>query len=169
MDTTINDYLFREITEEDLPKVLEIYNYYVLNSTATFQISTLTIDEMREMVINTHSKYKAFVIVEEDNICGYCLLAQFNTKEAYDETAEITVYLKHDAIGKGLGTIAIQNVEDYAREQNIYVLVAIICGENSRSIKLFAKNNYFKCGHFREVGMKFGRRLDVVNFQKILK
>ncbi len=168
MNSLITDYLFREITEDDLPKVLEIYNYYVLNSTATFQSKTISIEDMRKLIYFNNSKYKSFVIVEEDDICGYCLLKQFNKKEAYNETAEVCVFLKHDAIGKGLGTIAIQNMEDYAREQNLHVLIAIICGENSRSIKLFAKNDYYKCGHIREVGMKFGRRLDVVQFQKIL-
>jgi phosphinothricin acetyltransferase len=52
--------------------------------------------------------------------------------------------------------------------QNVHVLIASICGENTGSIRLFESLRLDKCAHFREVGEKFGRRLDVVYYQKIL-
>lgn len=157
-----------ELQEEHLRAVLDIYTYYILNSTATFHDHALTMDEMREIVFFDTDQYKSFIIKEKDAICGYAILTQYKKREAYNGTAEVTVYLKHDCVGKGIGSLAVRFVEQLAKEKGFHALLAIICGENDKSIALFEKNGYFKCAHYKEVGMKFGRRLDVVSYEKII-
>jgi L-amino acid N-acyltransferase YncA len=159
---------FEEIKEEHLQSVLDIYTYFVLNTTATFHSHILTTEEMKKLVIFDNEKYKTFIILENGCICGYVILTQFKTREAYNETAEVTVYLKADYIGKGIGSLAISFIEDFAKKKDIHVLIAIICGENLESIKMFERNGYFKCAHYKEVGRKFGKLLDVVAYQKII-
>jgi phosphinothricin acetyltransferase len=58
--------------------------------------------------------------------------------------------------------------EEFAQRTGIHVLIVTICGENNMSIKLFEKNGYFKCAHYKEVGKKFGQWLNVVAYQKII-
>ena len=157
-----------ELKEDHLTKIREIYNYYILNSTATFHAHPLSIDEMRELVFFDNPKYKTFAILDGHDLCGYVILTQHKKREAYDGTAEVTVYLQPDCIGKGLGSLALRYIEDIAKKSNIHVLVATICGENNQSIGLFEKNSYFKCAHYKEVGQKFGKLLDLVAYQKIL-
>lgn len=164
----MNDIKFREMQIEHLPSVLEIYNYYVINTTATFHAHTLTIDEMKELVFFDNPKYRTFVIVDNGVICGYVILTQHKKREAYDGTAEVTVYLRHDYVGKGVGSLAVKFIEQYASTKELHVLIAGICGENSKSINLFERNGYMKCAHYKEVGKKFGKLLDVVAYQKIL-
>jgi L-amino acid N-acyltransferase YncA len=159
---------FNEIKAEHLPKVLEIYTYYVLNTSATFHAHTLNLNEMKDLVIFDSPKYKTFVIYDEDILCGYVILTQHKKREAYDGTAEVTVYLKHDYVGKGIGSLAVIFIEDYAKTKELHVLVATICGENSKSIKVFERNGFVKCAHYKEVGRKFGQLLDVVAYQKII-
>jgi phosphinothricin acetyltransferase len=161
-------YYFHEMKEEYLDRVLQIYTHYVLNTTATFHSRPLTREEMREIVFFNSEKYKTFVICEEGEVCGYVLITQHKKREAYDGTAEVTVYLKPFFIGKGIGSMAIRHVEDYAKKQKLHVLVGTICGENEESIRLFDKNGYVKCAHYKEVGQKFGQVLDVVAYQKII-
>jgi L-amino acid N-acyltransferase YncA len=132
-------YYFHEMKEEYLDEVLQIYTHYVLNTTATFHSRPLTREEMREIVLFDSDKYKTFVISDKDEFCGYVLITQHKKREAYDGTAEVTVYLKPAFIGKGIGSMAIRYVEDYAKKQKLHVLVATICGENEESIRLFAK------------------------------
>lgn len=159
---------FDEIKEEHLDEVLKIYTHYVLNTNATFHAHALSKDEMRELVFFENPKYKTFVIKSADTINGYAILTQHKKREAYDGTAEVTVYLKPECIGKGIGSQAIKFIEDIAKQQNIHVLIAIICGENSKSINLFARNGFSKCAHYKEVGKKFGQLLDVIAYQKII-
>lgn len=164
----MNPFEIEEITAAHLPVVLDIYNYYVQNTTATFHAKPLTSEQMHELVFFDHPVYRTFIIKEGTEICGYTLITQHKKREAYDGTAEVTIYLKPGFIGKGIGTYAIRHIEDYARKKELHVLVATICGQNENSIRLFERNGYEKCAHYREVGMKFGQWLDVVAYQKIL-
>jgi phosphinothricin acetyltransferase len=78
------------------------------------------------------------------------------------------LYLRPEFSGKGIGSDVLVFLEKFAIGNGIRVLIASISGENSASIKLFTRAGYEKCAHYREVGEKFGRILDVVDYQKIL-
>ncbi len=162
------EYVFREMEERHLDAVLQIYSHYVLNTTATFHARQPTRDEMRPLVFFARERHRTFVILAGDEVCGYVLVAPHKPREAYDGTAEVSVYLRPAYVGKGLGSLALRHIEVFAGQQGLHVLVATITGENEKSISLFTRNGYEKCAHYREVGQKFGRRLDVVAYQKIL-
>jgi L-amino acid N-acyltransferase YncA len=164
----MNEYHLEVLSEERLPEVLEIYNHYVVHTTATFHKSELTVDEMRDIVFFDDDRHKTFAIIEGEKLCGYILLATHKNREAYHNTAEVTVYLKPEYTGRGIGGFAVGYIEAYAKEAGFHVLIATICGENEQSMRLFEKNGYDRCAHYREVGMKFGRYMDVVAYQKIL-
>ncbi|HNX29676.1 MAG TPA: N-acetyltransferase family protein [Syntrophomonadaceae bacterium] len=160
--------IFEEMQEKHLGEVLSIYTYYVLNTTATFHDHELSESEMREIVFFENPKYRTYVIKSSGNICGYVILSQYKKREAYDRTAEVSVYLKPDSIGQGIGSQALKFIEDTAVSQKMHVLIATICGENSKSMHLFERNGYNKCAHYKEVGEKFGQLLDIVTYQKII-
>ncbi len=160
---------FEEIKEVYIDEILRIYTYYVLNTVSTFHICPPTRAEMKNLVFFANPKYKTFVIFANDIICGYVLITQHKKREAYDTTGEVTIYLDPDFKGKGIGSLALKYIEDYAVSQEFHGLVASICGQNTASIKLFEKNGYHKCAHYREIGKKFGQWLDIVAYQKIVK
>jgi L-amino acid N-acyltransferase YncA len=159
---------FDEMKEEYLDEVLAIYSHYVLSTTATFHDRVLTTGEMREIVFFDTPRYKTFVIFKDNRLCGYVFIAQHKKREAYDGTAEVSVYLRPGESGKGIGSLALGHIEQYARNQGLHVLIATICGQNEESVGLFAKNGYRQCAHYREVGRKFGQLLDIGAYQKIL-
>ncbi len=164
----MNQCQFNELTEAHLPEVLAIYNDYVVKSTATFHLEPIAAEEMRSIVFFDKPRYRSYVITENNTICGYCILTNFKKREAYDISAEVTVYLRPESTGRGYGSAALQHLEQLARQHDIHSLIAIICGENEASRRLFAKNGYSQCACYKEVGKKFGRLLDVVCFQKVL-
>ncbi|MDN4604065.1 GNAT family N-acetyltransferase [Paenibacillus sp. F6_3S_P_1C] len=161
-------YSFEEIKEQDLTEVREIYNYYVSNTTISFHTEELTLEEIKASVMNQNPRFKSFVIKEEQEIKGYVLITQYKSKQAYDFSGEVTIYLKPDIVGKGIGGTALRFIEDVAREQGFYTLIATVCMENTRSISLFDKHGYEQCAMFKGVGYKFQRRLDIGSFQKVL-
>lgn len=164
----MGDYQFELINESDLPAVLEIYNHYVLHTTATFHAKALSLSEMRELVFFENPKYRTYIIKENTQIQGYVLLTQHKKREAYDTTGEVTVYLNPDQTGKGLGSLAVKFIEGISKENGFHVILATICGENEKSIRAFERNGYVKCAHYHEVGKKFGKWLDVVAYEKIV-
>lgn len=164
----MNNLRLEPITEHHLPQVTAIYNHYIQNTTATFHTHALTPDEMRSLVFFEQLPYQTHIIMDDDTICGYVLLTRHKPREAYNNTAEVTIYLHPDSVGHGIGHFALRYMEEKAMEHKLHVLVATICGENQQSIGLFEKNGYTRCAHYREVGQKFGKYLDVVAYQKIL-
>ncbi len=161
--------LFIEMTEDHLQSVLEIYNYFVIHTTVSFHTEPLLINEMREAVIFENPKYRAFVIEQEGMITGYILINQHKKKQAFDVSGEVTIYLKPEFTGKGIGGKALLFIEEFAREKGFHVLIATICAENKQSKLLFEKYGYHECAHYKEVGYKFGRRLDLISYQKMIQ
>ncbi len=157
-----------DLKEGDFNLVKEIYDYYIINSTATFHTDLISIEELKSIILTTHPKYKSFLIDYGGKTCGYCYISQYKRRQAYDRTAEITIYLKPEYSGKGIGKESLDKLEKIARSNNICVLIGIIAGDNQASIKLFEKCGYEKCAHFKKVGQKFNKILDVVAYQKLI-
>ncbi len=160
---------FKPLTYSDLADVKRIYDYYIQNSTATFHTEPVDIDELASVIPISHSRYSSFLILCDSNVVGYCYSTYYKNRQAYNRTAEVTVYLAPDFVGRGIGSKALKMMEEESRKVGIFVLLGVISGENSESLALFSKLGYEQCAHFRRVGEKFGRILDVLVLQKELK
>ncbi|HOX35664.1 MAG TPA: N-acetyltransferase family protein [Methanoregulaceae archaeon] len=157
---------FAPVAEADLPVIKEIYDYYILNSTATFHSIPITIMGLREILFIDNPKYPSFTIRKDGRIIGYCFLARYKNRQAYDRTAELSIYLRPECTGKGIGPAALSCLETAAQRSGIHILIGTLCGENCASIRLMEKAGYTKAAHLRNVGEKFGNVLDVVIYQK---
>lgn len=157
---------FHEIAHYHFPLIKEIYDWYIRNSTATFHTEPISIEQLKDFIYVHHSVYRSFMIFTADQVAGYCYLTCYKKRQAYDRTAEVTIYLKPDFCNKGLGKIALAHLEEKAIGTGIKNLVGIISGDNLGSIALFEHAGYTKCAHFRNVGEKFNKVLDVVAYQK---
>ena len=157
-----------DLKDSDYPAVKEIYDYYVVNTTVTFSTQKIPLAELKETIPAGHPKYKSFIIKNNDMVCGFCYLSQYKKRQAYDRTAEISVYLKPEFTGKGAGKQILEKMETVARANGIIVMVGIVTAENKQSVRLFEKCGFEKCAHYKKVGEKFNRILDVVAYQKIL-
>lgn len=157
---------FKPIEKNNLAEVTAIYNYYVENSTATFHLEQVSEQEMESTLSLNHPIYKSFVVIVDEEIIGFCYIGQFRKKEAYDISAEITLYIKHNFTGKKIGVEVLIFMEKVAKEVGIKNLIGVITSENLGSLKLFERCGYFKCGHLKNIGIKFGRALDVISYQK---
>ena len=164
----MSTFILEKIKEDHLADVLLIYNHYVLNSTATFHAEALTTVEMRQLVFFANPRYQTYVILKDSQCCGYAYIGQHKGREAYDATGEVSIYLKPGYERKGLGRLALAQIERHAHDHGFHVLVATICSENANSLRLFLQQGFEQCALYKEVGRKFGRWLDVTACQKIL-
>jgi len=124
---------------------------------------------LRTFIFLDHKWYKAYVIQRGGEMAGFCFATQLKNHASYDRTAELGVYLKPEYTRRGLGGEAVRHMEKAATADGLKMLIASICGENAASLKLFEKLGYDRCGHFKRIGEKWGRVLDVVFFQKSLE
>lgn len=157
---------FEELQEHHFPEVKEIYDWYIKNSTATFHTEPVKTDDLKTFIYIGHPRYSSFLIHADGEPAGYCFFTPYKQRQAYDRTAEVTIYLKSGFGKKGIGKTALEYLEQRGRKNGLKNLLGIITGDNTGSIALFRKCGYTQCACFKNVGEKFGKILDVVAFQK---
>jgi len=157
---------FKPIEEQDLPAIKGIYDWYIENSTATFHTEPITTDQLKEFIYLNHPWYNSYLIYCDKELAGYCFITNYKKRQAYDRSAEVTIYLHPDFCNKGIGKVALIYLEQIAISNGLKNLIGIISGDNVGSIALFEKCGYTKCAHFKNVGEKFNKVLDVVAYQK---
>lgn len=148
--------MIRPFKIEDTKQLLDIYNYYVLNSTATFDDVPLSLKTFLDKISRINNDYP-FIVFEVDNeILGYAYGSKFRPKPAYNKTVESTVYVKHGAFGKQIGTklykelIYLLNLEDY------HTVLGVLTLPNDASVRLHEKFGFKQVADLKEVGFKFG-------------
>jgi L-amino acid N-acyltransferase YncA len=159
---------FSELETSNYEFIAAIYNYYVMNSTATFHLEPLSVEQITAVLPKNHPLYKTWVINYHGEPCGYCYLNYWKPREAYNRSAEVTLYLKPEFHGKGIGKATLEFLEIQARKAGISNLLGVITAENLPSIGLFKSMGYFDVGLLKNIGEKFGRLLDVATYQKEL-
>lgn len=160
--------MIRQVTASDAPAIADIYNLYVLDTTVSFETEPVTVHEMRRRIDEISAHYPYFVYEEDGKILGYCYAHDWKTRAAYAHTWETTVYLDAGSKGRGIGTLLMQRLIEACRHAGAHALVACITGGNDDSIRLHQRLGFTQVSHFCQVGMKFGRRLDVVDFELLL-
>lgn len=160
----------RYAVREDIPALLEIYNYEVMHSTATLDLTPRTLSEWEEW-FSSHQTQAHFILtaVMDEMPVGYASLSKYRQKEAYSSTAELSVYVNHDYRRRGVADALIKQLLKYAAEcQDLHSIVSVITSGNSASESLHRKYGFKFCGTLHEVGFKHGKYQDIDNYSLIL-
>lgn len=159
----------RKVRPGDALDILNIYNHYIKDTVITFETELLTKEEMCTRIINITAHFPYFVYAsEEDGILGYCYAHTWKARAAYQATVETTVYLRPGCSGHGIGRELMEVLLDSLRKRPFHVAIACITYPNEASIRLHEQLGFRKVAHYDEVGYKFGRLLDVGDWQLIL-
>ena len=160
----------RPATHADLQGILDIYNDAVLTTTATYDYEPRTL-EHRATWFEDHAKQNYAVFVAEDGgrIVGWSALNPYHARMGYRFTSENSVYVATDQRGKGIGKLLLEPLISAARKRGLRAIIAAIDADNEVSIRLHARFGFEKVGHFKKVGFKFNRWLDVVYMELLLE
>lgn len=156
----------RKAVQDDLKELLDIYNYEVVNGVATLDLVPRTIEEWQEWFdahnVENHPLYVAEI---EGKVAGYTSLSSYRAKEAYRTTVELSVYIAPDFRRQGVASALMEYILRVAREDaTIHTVVSVITSGNVASARLHEKFGFQFCGMIPEVGMKFGKYLNIDNY-----
>lgn len=159
--------VLEDITEKNVGEITGIYNHYVLNTTASYAIEPVTVGGFLDYYKINDKKTLSKAIIADGVIAGFCLFKPFDAKkEAFDHVREYTVYISPDYCGKGVGKRVYNMMEKYLPEMGTTVVLAVVCAENTASCRMFESVGFSLSGTLRNVGIKFGRYLDLRYYQK---
>ena len=160
----------RNATEHDLEQILAIYNEVILNTTAVYDYKPHTLD-MRRDWFNTKAQqgFPIYVAEEDGKVFGLSSLGPFRQWAAYRYTVENSIYVSAESRGKGIGKLLLPPLIKAAEELQMHAIVAGIDASNEASIKLHEHFGFTQVAHFKEVGFKFNKWLDLKFLQLTLK
>ena len=160
----------RPATPADLPGILDIYNEAVLNTTASYDYEPHTLEHRKQWFEERQrDNYPVLVAVEQDgSVVGWSALNPFHARIGYRFTSENSVYVAANRRGQGIGRALLGPLLEAGRARGLHAILAVINADNEASLRLHAEFGFEKVGHFKQIGFKFGRWLDVVYMEKLL-
>lgn len=153
--------MIRNIQEKDIPTILSWYNWYIKNGTETFETETISLDAFQQRVQRIIKDYPFFVLEKDGKLCGYVYLDHFNTRAAYDWTADLSLYLDPTQRGKGYGSLLMDKILQVAKADGYHNIVSIITESNQDSLRFHEKYGFEKIALLKNVGYKFDQWLGV--------
>ena len=157
----------RAATAADADEISAIYNHAVLTTTATFDLETESAGA-RRLWLSSPDTRLALVAEADGVVIGWASLVRWSQRLAYEPTAESSVYVAPAAQRTGAGLALASATLDAAPRLGLHAVIAQICAENEAGLALAGRLGYERVGVLREVGFKFGRRLDVVICERLI-
>jgi len=152
-----------------LPAIFSIYNDAILHGTATFDTDPKSNEEIAQWWKKHNQKYCVFVAMRGNELLGWASLSQWSDKQAYNDSAELSVYILPSSQGQNIGQMLMKKVLEQGKSEGVHTVISRITQGNDISIHIHKKFGFEMVGVLKEVGRKFGRLLDVTMMQKILK
>jgi phosphinothricin acetyltransferase len=165
-----NSIVIRTANPGDLSQVIDIYNHYVEQSHATFDVAPFSVGEKVPWFsqFTESGPHQMLVADDGESIHGWCTSTPFGSRPGYDVSVETTVYVRPDQVSNGIGRQLYEALLPRLQSTGLHGAYAAVALPNDASTKLHERMGYRKVGEYREVGYKFDRYWTVAWFEKRL-
>jgi phosphinothricin acetyltransferase len=160
----------RDASEQDAAAIAEIYAHYVLDSSASFETEPPAADVMAARIGKVLSQGYPWLIVRDaaERVLGFAYAQKFGPRAGYLYSCETHIFVRHDALGRGIGTMLIHALIRACEERGYRQAFALIAGTEPASVVLHARAGYLPCGTLVGAGWKRGQWNDVFMMQRKL-
>lgn len=161
----------RAAVDADLPALTDIYNHYILHTSATFDIEPFTVERRRTEWFSKYAPagpYRIVVAAEAGRLVGFAYSSPFRPKAAYRSSVETSVYCAPGCTGRGLGRRLYEALFEQLAHEHVHRAFALITRPNQPSESLHMRMGFTLAGVWPEVGHKFGRYWDVAVWQRLV-
>jgi L-amino acid N-acyltransferase YncA len=160
--------IIRSATADDAAAIASIYNHYVRETLVTFEEEPISVEQMRGRIVDVLSTHLWLVYEQNGEMEGYAYASKWHARSAYRRSVETTVYLDSTKLRRGRGTQLYGELIQALKVRGYHVAVGGISVPNAASVALHEKCGFEKVAHFKEIGWKFNRWIDVGYWQLML-
>jgi len=161
--------MIRDALDADVEAICAIYNHYIEHTFVTFEEVCLDAVAMGARIQSVRDKGLPWLVLEEEGeVLGYAYASPWHVRSAYRHSVESSVYLSYQAGGKGRGTALYEALIARLRGRDIHCVIGGVALPNPASVALHEKLRFEKAAHYKEVGWKQGRWIDVAYWQLML-
>ena len=148
-------------TKKDLNRIVEIYNWAIENTSATFDTEIKTVQSQLDWFKSHDEEYPVIVARENGRVLAWGSISRWSDRCAYSGTGEISLYVDPDFHSKGIGFNILKRLIKIGKEKNFRTLVSRIAGKSEASVHLHKKLGFSNIGTMKNVGKKFDEIIDV--------
>ena len=153
--------MIRPATPDDACAIVAIYNHYVATTVISFEERPVTQDEMAGRIRDVTAALPWLVYEAGGVVVGYAYATKWRVRSAYRYSAETSVYVAPGQGGKGIGSALYKNLLEELRARKIHMAIGGIAQPNPASVALHERLGFEKVAHFKQVGRKFDRWIDM--------
>ena len=146
--------MIRPVHQKDASAIANLYNYYVINTTITFEETPINKKEMGNRIQNHQPEHHWMVVDLDNKIVGFAVANSWKNRSAYRFTKEISVYIAPNNQRNGWGKQLYTKLLKILQKEGIHTVLAGITIPNESSIKFHESMGFEKVGHFKETGLK---------------
>lgn len=153
----------------DADAIAAIYSHYVSHSIVTFELDPVGAAEMRLRIGQLQTQGMPWLIAEDETgLLGYAYAGRWRARPAYRNSVESSVYVADAALGRGIGRLLYVHLVELLESAGLHSVIAGVSLSNPASVALHEALGFEQVAHFRQVGFKFGRWIDVGYWQRLL-
>ena len=154
----------------DLPGIVAVYNEVIATSTAVYALAPVTLAERTAWFEGRRAQgCPVLVAADGEDVLGFSSFGDWRGAwPGYRYTVEHSVHVGAGQRGKGIGRQLVAALFPLAAHMGKHVMLGGIDADNAASIRFHQRLGFVPVAHFKEVGHKFGRWLDLVFMQRLL-
>ncbi|MCH6265892.1 MULTISPECIES: arsinothricin resistance N-acetyltransferase ArsN1 family A [Neobacillus] len=153
----------------DVESILNIYNQGIEDRIATLEEDQKDIEYMREWFNNHTGRFAVIVVEQDDEVVGWASLNPYSNRCAYAGVADLSIYIRRDYRGKGVGSVLLNEIEQAAIKNDFNKIVLFTFPFNNLGQGLYRKKGYREVGVFKNQGKLDGRFVDVMIMEKVFE
>lgn len=158
----------RNAGADDLAAIVDVYNWYIEHSDATFDVEPATVATKRDWfaTFDTCGRHRLVVAEEDGRVCGFAGSLPYRPHPAFDTTVELTIYLHPRCTGRGIGSLLYERLLGDLAGEPIHRMLAAIALPNDASEALHRRFGFVPVGVFDEYATKRGRHISSLWMQR---
>jgi len=156
------------VTVDDAKAICAIYDHYIRETVITFEEEPVSVEEMEDRIRRVTPSFPWLVYESDGKIIGYAYADRWKSRSAYRYAVESTIYVDPRYTGQGIGKQLYGSLIPELRLRSLHSVLGVIALPNPASVALHERMGFVKVAHFKEVGWKFNRWIDVGDWQLLL-
>jgi L-amino acid N-acyltransferase YncA len=158
----------RPATFADAARCAQIYRPFVTDSWASFELDPPDAAEMAKRIVDYSSTHGWLVCEQDGQIAGYACGSQHRTRQAYQTSCDVAVYVDPAFARRGIGKALYGALLPQLKDRGYHAAFAGIALPNDGSIALHQAMGFAPVGIYKQVGWKMGAWRDTSWWQRLL-
>jgi phosphinothricin acetyltransferase len=163
--------VIRPSRDSDVDAMLAIYRRHIRRGIedGVEDTDTPQPDDLRERRKNLKNRrFPHVVAIKGGEVVGYAYVVLFRKRPAYRYTVKHSIYVHHDHIGQGVGSLLMRGLIDACAAAGFRQMIGYIDGDNVASLALHERFGFVRVGVLPGVAYRYGRWADSVMVQRSL-